>query len=252
MSDFVDRVLGLPDPSAVRPRIPSFLDLPPLLDPPPPGADSEEEAAGARPPSDAPTTACARAAGTAPGPAVPPEPVRAPAPYAPAAPVTGARVRGDALRPGHGVPTGREEAAPRASAAGPGRPSDASEGAAPRPDGPDLPAAAGTPVAGRPGRTVTPAAQPRAAAGPRSVPVPVPGYGHGYGEARAGRRREPDGAAAGPEAGETTVHITIGRLEVRSGPRSSAAEPAPSVRRPPREPAVPLEDYLRRRSGGGR
>ncbi|MFB0632919.1 hypothetical protein [Streptomyces sp. AB3(2024)] len=66
MSDFVDRVLGLPDPSAVRPRLRSFFDLPPVLDPPPPGAESQEEAAaGARPLSDAPATTGSRAARTA-------------------------------------------------------------------------------------------------------------------------------------------------------------------------------------------
>ncbi|MFE3765158.1 hypothetical protein ACFXPI_25750, partial [Streptomyces sp. NPDC059104] len=155
------------------------------------------------------------------------------------------------------VPSGPEGDAPRAPAAGPG-PSDASEGAAPRPDVPEPPAGGHAPVAGRPGRTTTPAAQPRAAAGPGSVPAPTPvsvsapGYGYGYGETRAGRRQEPDGPAGGPAAGETTVHITIGRLEVRPGPRPAPAEPAPSVRRSPRGPAVPLEDYLRRRSGGGR
>ncbi|MFD8293995.1 hypothetical protein ACFV2B_38035, partial [Streptomyces lavendulae] len=62
MSDFVDRVLGLPDPSAVRPRPPSFLDLPPVFGPPPPGADSEEPAAGSCPQPDARTPEGARAA----------------------------------------------------------------------------------------------------------------------------------------------------------------------------------------------
>ncbi|MET8755959.1 hypothetical protein ABZW32_38580, partial [Streptomyces sp. NPDC004667] len=101
MSDFVDRVLGLPDPSAVRPRLRSFFDLPPVLDPPPPGTGSGEEAeAGARPPSAAHPTAAARAARTAPGPAAPSAPFHAPAPYIPAAPVTGARGRGGPLGPG--------------------------------------------------------------------------------------------------------------------------------------------------------
>ncbi|MFD9335352.1 hypothetical protein ACFWBF_13230, partial [Streptomyces sp. NPDC060028] len=51
MSDFVDRVLGVPDPAAVRPRIPSFFDLPPVLDPPPPGMDAERDAGAPRPPA---------------------------------------------------------------------------------------------------------------------------------------------------------------------------------------------------------
>ncbi|MFF7502174.1 hypothetical protein ACFZBM_22445 [Streptomyces lavendulae] len=252
MSDFVDRVLGLPDPSAVRPRPPSFLDLPPVFDPPPPGAGSEEPAAGSRPSADAGTTEGARVART--GPAVPAALVRVPAPYAPAAP--GASVRGGLPGPGRGLPSGPAEAAPRAAGTGPG-PSPAAAGAAPRPDGPDLTAGSGAPVAARPGRTPAPAAQPRAAAGPGQVPEPAHGYGYRsgetYGGPRAGRGREPDGSAAGPVPGETTVHITIGRLEVRSGPpRPASPDPAPAVRRPPRAPAVPLEDYLRRRSGGGR
>ncbi|GLX39006.1 hypothetical protein Sros01_50790 [Streptomyces roseochromogenus] len=252
MSDFVDRVLGLPDPSAVRPRPPSFLDLPPVFDPPPPGAESEEPAAGSRPPADARTTEGARADRT--DPAVPAAPVRVPAPYAPAVP--GAPVRGGPPGPGRGLPSGPAQAAPRTAGTGPG-PSPAAAGAAPRPDGPDLPAGSGAPPAARPGRTPAPAAQPRAAARPGQVPEPAYGYGHRSGEAyggpRAGRGREPDGPAAGPVPGETTVHITIGRLEVRPGPpRPASADPAPAVRRPPRAPAVPLEDYLRRRSGGGR
>lgn len=51
------------------------------------------------------------------------------------------------------------------------------------------------------------------------------------------------GPAAGP-----TVHITIGRVEVRA-PRET---PAPAPRRPERQPATSLDEYLRTRSGGDR
>ncbi|MFD9339309.1 hypothetical protein ACFWBF_33700, partial [Streptomyces sp. NPDC060028] len=72
-------------------------------------------------------------------------------------------------------------------------------------------------------------------------------------EARAARPERTRRAAAAPAPEETTVHITIGRLEIRSGPpRTATAAEAAANRRPPRRPAVPLEDYLRRRSGGAR
>jgi len=60
---------------------------------------------------------------------------------------------------------------------------------------------------------------------------------------RPRRRAEP---AEGPRPEPVEVHVTIGHIEVRA-----AAPPAPPVRRasPPR---VSLEDYLKRRNGGGR
>jgi len=56
---------------------------------------------------------------------------------------------------------------------------------------------------------------------------------------------------AQPGPREPDVHISIGRIEVRL---QEAAAPAPSKtqRRPPADPAVPLEEYLRRRSGTSR
>ncbi|WP_156051360.1 hypothetical protein [Allokutzneria albata] len=45
---------------------------------------------------------------------------------------------------------------------------------------------------------------------------------------------------------EQTVHITIGRVEVKA-----AADKAPERRAAPRQqPTTSLEDYLRRRGGG--
>ncbi|MFD5937116.1 hypothetical protein ACFWG9_40055, partial [Streptomyces sp. NPDC060333] len=78
MSDFVDRVLGLPDPSAVRPRIPWFFDLPPVLDPPVPGAD-----AGALRLPGGPAAPWDGADRAGPGPAAP-APSAAAVPYVPA------------------------------------------------------------------------------------------------------------------------------------------------------------------------
>ncbi|MFD9359330.1 hypothetical protein [Streptomyces sp. NPDC060031] len=72
-------------------------------------------------------------------------------------------------------------------------------------------------------------------------------------EARAARPERTRRPAAAPAPEETTVHITIGRLEIRSNPpRTAAAAEAATARRQPRQPAVPLEEYLRRRSGGAR
>jgi hypothetical protein len=47
---------------------------------------------------------------------------------------------------------------------------------------------------------------------------------------------------------EPVVHITIGRLEVRAAPPAQP-EPARERTRPRSAPAVPLEEYLRQRSG---
>jgi hypothetical protein len=54
-------------------------------------------------------------------------------------------------------------------------------------------------------------------------------------------------AVAAPPPPEPTIHVTIGRVEVRATPPAAADAPAPAA------PAVVgLDDYLRRRGGGGR
>ncbi len=52
-------------------------------------------------------------------------------------------------------------------------------------------------------------------------------------------------AARAPVREETTVHVSIGHIEVR------AAQPIPEIRRrdPPRSPVMSLEDYLKSRRG---
>jgi hypothetical protein len=49
------------------------------------------------------------------------------------------------------------------------------------------------------------------------------------------------------EAPAPTIHVSIGRIEVRANP----APKAPLRERPSAPAAVSLEDYLRRRSKGG-
>jgi len=44
---------------------------------------------------------------------------------------------------------------------------------------------------------------------------------------------------------EPTVHVTIGRVEIRA-----VAAPAAQKRSTPSKPALSLNDYLQRRSGG--
>jgi hypothetical protein len=45
-----------------------------------------------------------------------------------------------------------------------------------------------------------------------------------------------------------TIHVTIGRIEIRATP----AAPAPARPAAPRPPGMSLDDYLRRRDGDGR
>jgi hypothetical protein len=46
-----------------------------------------------------------------------------------------------------------------------------------------------------------------------------------------------------------TIRVTIGRIEVRA----SVPPAAPARQQPPRrQPALPLDEYLRRRNGGAR
>lgn len=53
-----------------------------------------------------------------------------------------------------------------------------------------------------------------------------------------------------PGPREPDVHISIGRIEVRL--QEAAAAPASAPHKPRVNPALPLEEYLRRRSGGSR
>ncbi|MEV7037721.1 hypothetical protein [Amycolatopsis sp. NPDC051061] len=50
-------------------------------------------------------------------------------------------------------------------------------------------------------------------------------------------------------AAEPTVHISIGRVEVKAAPQPA---PRPARAESPRRPAVSLDDYLRNRAGGDR
>ncbi|MEV6954442.1 hypothetical protein [Streptomyces sp. NPDC051183] len=238
MRDFVDRVLGLPDPSAVRPRIPSFFDLPPMLDPPLPALDAERDAAVRLPPAEHPAPQ-PRAGADRAGGGADRAPAPAAVPYVPA-PAGEGPGRGTG-RPEHDSPPDAHRPASRRAGAGPARGpgGEAAASPAPRAAAPGRPAEARLPAPApeRPLRAAVPPVDP-----PPRAPL----------EARAGLAQRSRGPAAAPAPQETTVHITIGRLEIRSGPpRAAAAEPA-ATRRPPREPAVPLEDYLRRRSGGAR
>ncbi|MGW8765216.1 hypothetical protein ACWGN5_22210 [Streptomyces sp. NPDC055815] len=253
MSDLVDRLLGVPDPAAVRPRPPSFFDPPPV----PATALQWDESLGEGPDGDGHGPAgdpMAPRHGTPPARTAPEH-----APVLPAGPSGGAgrgpggpgprsigRPAGPAVRqpsstegtspipyPGAGTGargTGRAAASPaHGEAASEGRRS-LRRAAAPPPAGSALAAQPRTPDAGSPRST-----------------LPSSPAGRGTGRRTAGPAAP--GAASPPE--ETTVHITIGRLEIRSGPARPAPAAAPA-RRPAREPAVPLEEYLSRRSGGGR
>ncbi|HWS54785.1 MAG TPA: hypothetical protein VN228_11690, partial [Pyrinomonadaceae bacterium] len=53
--------------------------------------------------------------------------------------------------------------------------------------------------------------------------------------------------ARAPAQAAPTVNVTIGRVEVRAVP----APPAPAARRAASPPHMSLEEYLRRRAGGG-
>ncbi|MCB0231261.1 MAG: hypothetical protein KDH90_19445 [Anaerolineae bacterium] len=70
----------------------------------------------------------------------------------------------------------------------------------------------------------------------------------------AARPAMADAAAAGrltaqPEPPPApTIHVTIGRIEVRATPASTAASPS----RPKPAPTMSLDDYLRQRNGGSR
>ncbi|WP_410670168.1 hypothetical protein [Amycolatopsis sp. cmx-4-68] len=88
-----------------------------------------------------------------------------------------------------------------------------------------FPAEAG-PVRAHPVRPV-----PAAAREPADVPKPP----------RPASRRAP--------AAEPTVHISIGRVEVKAAPQPA---PPPARAESPRRPAVSLDDYLRNRAGGER
>lgn len=141
--------------------------------------------------------------------------------------------RGPGL-PGHDRPG---VTSPRAVAP-PWRPPSAPDGTPPRTGGrdvPDPPAVQGTPEAAQP------APQPTRPPEPLPTPRTVPGQFAGPFPGQNARRprREND-------AGPTTVHVTIGRVEVR------APAPAPRAPRPSRPtPAVmSLEQYLSRRAGG--
>lgn len=79
-----------------------------------------------------------------------------------------------------------------------------------------------------------PAAEPPTCLRPR-LPEPTPER-----QPKAPRR-----AAGPPEGPETTVHVTIGRIEILSPP----PRPATAARPGPRRPALSLGDYLARRGG---
>lgn len=124
----------------------------------------------------------------------------------------------------------------------PWHPPSAPDGPPPRrgaSDAPDRPGEQGTPGAAPPSSRATPrpAPPPEPAPSPRTAPGPFTGPLPGQ-DARRSRRES--------EAGPTTVHVTIGRVEVR------VPAPAPRAPHPSRPtPAVmSLEQYLSRRAGG--
>jgi hypothetical protein len=130
------------------------------------------------------------------------------------------------LAPGHAPPARDASGAPSP------RLVPATDGAPPRPRRPSLDESAPTAFTGR----RRPASQPDRVDGPALRPAPPP-----VKTARAER------GATEPHA-EPTIHVTIGRIDVR------AVMPAPSA---PTRPAVPvealsLEDYLRRGTRGSR
>lgn len=118
--------------------------------------------------------------------------------------------------------------------------------------------AAGDPDAAEPGVT-----DPAAAGGRSGPPAGADGLRRGVAAGIAGLGALSDDALAlrppapgtvgprrrqGADQTPTTVHITIGRLELRA---PATPNPTGQPRRSaPNRPTVPLEDYLRRRSGG--
>jgi hypothetical protein len=96
--------------------------------------------------------------------------------------------------------------------------------------------------------------------GPRAEPPPAPALDRVPAAPVTGIRRErPRPAATGErpandptEAG--TVHVSIGRIEVRAAQPAAPPRPMPEPPPPPtpRAPTLSLDDYLRRREGGGR
>jgi hypothetical protein len=100
-----------------------------------------------------------------------------------------------------------------------------------------VPAVPGDLAAARPGGLAGASTGPRPGDSPSQPPVPWIDAGEAPVTGGPQRRgpREPD------------VHISIGRIEVRL--QEAAAAPISAPRRPRADPAVPLEEYLRRRSG---
>ncbi|WP_406737399.1 hypothetical protein OG365_03645 [Streptomyces sp. NBC_00853] len=261
--DLVDRVLGVPDPSAARPRLPSPFDPPRVLGTAFPGSGDGE----------LPGPSAEHVARRATGDQDAPHRVEVP-PRLPGSPAR--LLRGPARHTGvpQAVPPNAapgEPAVRDTTPAGGGSPAEAQSDA--RAGGGQLSgqSAAAVPRAPTGIRDSRPA--PRAAT--RAVEKGVVETGVLEKRPAPGRylKASPDdarplphspgtsGAAPGtggesphriaPLPEETTVHITIGRLEIRSDTARPAPERAPA-RRPAREPSVPLEEYLRRRSGGGR
>jgi hypothetical protein len=63
------------------------------------------------------------------------------------------------------------------------------------------------------------------------------------------RLRPPAAVGQQPAAPVPTIHVTIGRVEVRAVP----AQPVPSARQPkPTGPRLSLDEYLKLRTGGGK
>ena len=254
MSDFLDRILGVPDPAAVRPRIRSAFEPGPAPAGPWPEPDDLDltdipgQAENRGTPGD-------QAGGKVTGwPATPPGAGKhAPRPVRPAVSGPAGLPAGDSARPSPPrpapVPLAGHPALP------PGHPASAPGG---RPPPPALPAAPSHPAAppspqppaSRPWPALLPEVPLRGLVRPHPASPPLAATPAARTAVRArvtgeGSRREPV-----RPADETTVHITIGRLEVRA-PSRPAGEASGSSR-PTRSPAVPLEEYLRRRSGGAR
>lgn len=242
MTDFLGRVLGEPDSTAIRPRLPSRfepgLELEPDLDPATrTGPDRHREP---EIPSEPPARPGGPQARVYPGPAA-------------AVPTA------DPGRTVEPAPPQTRTAPPLLGMSGRPHPDRQDSGRGPdRTTGPEPGFAAPTfppRATGHGRRSVVVEQQPYDRAVLPTRPAPTAGFPVARSPDPAVRGERPRSAARRnpgtglPPAEETTVHVSIGRVEVRAEVRAEATTPP----RRPRQaaPVLGLDEYLRGRAGGG-